>query len=383
MILEKLQHYSGRDLKTCEEQLAKRNGNFWFAMHDLLKPTDKDAAVAKLYTATDAEELHAILTRLKRIYACSDLNDAVMKAFDADDAIFESHKLHGISDLNDFEPEPGEMDRYAQLLRSFVPKNIVKALEIVGRIRAVHFTPDIIDKIKSWLTGTNTYMIKQVFDSNICYQPDKADLLFEELVFNLQTNRSEYHFDVLRALKSLENRVYPELTATLQKFAKARDTQIGSMANDLLVRYGNTGQEEREAADSHFRDKQVAAIHKKVNKLRSAKGLHNFANRFDWDEDMEYMFAVIRHEKCEVATAKMVYWSIGPTYFQQYASAEEVEDINRDAFILMTEIEQRMSEGKYTMGKLTYDPTNDLFKDKTKSELSENEIKRTIPQFMY
>ncbi len=383
MIIEKLQHYSGRDLKTCEEQLAKRNGNFWFAMHDLLKPTDKDAAVAKLYTATDAEELHAILTRLKKIYAGSDLNDAVMKAFDADDDIFESHKLHGISDLNDFEPEPGEMDRYAQLLRSFVPKNIVKALEIIGHIRAVHFTPDIIDKIKSWLTGTNDYMIKQVFSTNINEQPDKISLFFNEIVFNLKPDRSEYHFTAMRALWSDSAPAYPELTATLQKFAKARDTQIGSMANDLLVRYGNTGEEEREAADNHFRDKQVAAIHKKVNKLRSAKGLHNFANSFDWDDDMEYMFAVIRHEKCEVATAKMVYWSIGPTYFQQYATAEEVEDINRDAFILMTEIEQRMSEGKYTVGKLEYDPKNDLFKDKTKSDLPENEIKRAIPEFMY
>ncbi len=383
MILEKLQKYSGCDLKTCEEQLEKREGKFWFALHDLLRPTDKEALVQKLHVATDAEELHGLLTKLHRFYASSDFYDVVMKVFDEDSEILESHKLHGVSDLNNFEPEPGEMDRYAQLLRSFVPKNIVKALEIIGRIRAVHFTPDIIDKIKSWLTGTNDHMIKQVFSTNINDQRDKIDLFFNEIVFNLKPDRSDYHFTAMRALWSDSAPAYPELTATLQKFAKARDTQIGSMANDLLVRYGNTGEEDREAADSRFRAKQVAAIHKKVNKLKSAKGLHNFANSFDWDDDMEYMFAVIRHEKCEVATAKLVYWSIGPTYFQQYATAEEVEDINRDAFVLMEEIEQRMRDGKYAVGKLEYDPKNDLLKDKTKSDLPENEIKRPIPEFMY
>jgi hypothetical protein len=159
--------------------------------------------------------------------------------------------------------------------------------------------------------------------------------------------------------------------------------QIGMMANDLLMKYGATNEEDREAADAKFRNTQVAAMHKSVNELKTAKGLHNFANGFDWDDDMEFMFAVIRHEKCEAATAKLVYWRIGPTYFQQYDSADEVEDINRNAFNLLTEIGQNMKDGKYLAGKQMYDPTSDNFKDRTKSELTESEIKWAIPDYMY
>ncbi|WP_294822459.1 DUF4274 domain-containing protein [uncultured Flavobacterium sp.] len=382
-LIEKLQKYSGFDQKTCEAQLAKRDGKFWFALHDLLKPTNKDVLLEQLYAATNADELHDLLTKLHRFYASSDFYDVVMKVFDEDREILESHKLHGVSDLNEFKPTQREVERYAVLLRSFVPKVAEKTREIIGKIPAEHFTPEITSLFKKWMTGTNEYMIKGVFSTNVHDQPDKIDLFLNEIIFNLQPERDAYHFTALRALTSNGAPAYPELTSQLKKIAQLRDMQIGMMANDLLVKYGTIDGEERNSADTKFRKSQIAAMHKRVYKLKTSKGLHNFARSFDWDDDMEFMFAVIRHEKCEVATAKLVYWSIGPVYFQRYASAKEVEDINRDAFRLMTEIEQGMRNGKYITGKLTYDPKNDFYGDKTKSDVPENEIKRQIPEFMY
>lgn len=383
MILEKLQKYSGCDRETCERQLAKRDGKFWFALHDLLKPTDKEELVAQLYITTQAEELYDLLSKLERVYKCSDFNDVFIKIFSEDREILESHKLHGVDALNDFEPTPQEVTRYSELLRSFVPKVADKARKIIGKIRAVQFTPEITALLKKWMTGTNEYMIKEVFDTNVHDQPDKIDLFIDEIAFNLEADRDAYHFTALRALTSSNAPAYPQFAKRLKEIAKLRDMTVGMMANDLLVKYGANSEENRETDDKKFREAQVTAMHKRVNKLKTAKGLHNFANTFDWDEDLEFMFAVIRHEKCEAATAKLVYWRIGPTYFQTYASAGEVEDINRDAFRLMEEIELNMMGKKYPEGKLAYDPKDDVFKDRTKSDIPENEIKRPIPEFMY
>jgi hypothetical protein len=227
MILEKLQKYSGADLQTCEAQLAKRDGNFWFALHDLLKPTDKDALVLQLYTATQAEELYELLSKLERVYSNSDFYDVVMNVFDDDREILQSHKLHGVDALNDLEPTDQEVNRYAELLRSFVPKVADKARKVVGKIRAEHFPPEIIALFKQWMKGTNEYMIKEVFSTNVHDQPDKIGLFLDEIAFNLEPGRETFHFTALRALTSDNAPCYPRFEGNCQiaRYADRDDGQ--------------------------------------------------------------------------------------------------------------------------------------------------------------
>ncbi|MEL1245066.1 DUF4274 domain-containing protein [Flavobacterium sp. DGU11] len=384
MILEKLQKYSGCDLKACEEQLAKRNGNFWEALYDLTMPVEeKDFFATKLCTTEDTSELLAILRSLKEIYGGWGFSEIRIRVCDDDEAFFMSCKPTGKEGMYEFIPEPEEIEKYGALLKSAEQEIVIQTLQMLGMIEFRHFSSDIINEIKKLLTGKNAHVANEAMRSNTTDQPEKTSVFFDELQHNFKPNRSQNHFMAIRTFWSKNVPLYPEITEAVQRLTRSGNSQVRDMANDVLVRYGRISPEEKAAAELRRRKAEVAGMHYRVEKIKTAKALFTFADKFNWDEDVEYMFAVIRHELCEMATARLVYWRSEPNYYQRFTAIEEVEEYHRDLFRLQREIEQGTQEGKYPVGKLKYDPKNDHGFDRTESNVPDSEIKRVIPEFMY
>jgi len=383
-IVERLQKYSGADLKACEAQLAKRNGNFWEALFDLTTSVkEKDILVQKLHATDTIEELVPILKRLREIYGGWDLSDVKIRVADDDEAFFMANRPTGEEGLYTIIPEPDEMEQYCKLLTSTEDAIVTETMKVLGMIEVKYFSNGIIENIKKILTGKNVHLANEAMGSNCADQPEKAVLFFDGLMFNLKTNRSQNHFKAIRAFWSKNIPVYPEITDDIQRLTRSGNSQVRDMAGDLLVRYGQISPEEMAAAEVRLRKAEISGIHYKVEKIRSAKALHTFADKFNWDEDVEHMFAVIRHELCEAATAKLVYWRSEPNYYQKFTDAEQVKEYHRDIYRLQREIEEGMTVGKYPVGKLKYDPKDDHQFDRTESNVPESEIKRPIPEFMY
>jgi len=381
---ERLQKYSGADLQTCEMQLAKRNGAFWEALFDLtMSVNDKDALVQKLYSTDTIEESVAILNRLKEIYGGWDFSDVKSRVFDDDEEFYMSNKPTGKEGQYTIIPEIREIEKYTALLKSPDPVVLTATLKVLGMIDIKHFNSEIVGEMKKLLTGKNFNLANDVMGTNCADQPEKAGLFFEEVRFNLKPNRSQNHFNAIRTFWSKNIPVYPEITEEVQRLTRSGNSQVRDMANDVLVRYGQISPEEKAAAELRRRNSEVQAMHYRVEKIKTAKALYTFADTFNWDEDAEYMFAVIRHELCEVATAKLVYWRSEPNYYQKFTAVEQVEEYHQDIYRLQREIEQSMANGKYSDGKLKYDPVNDHGFDRTLSTIAESDLKRPIPDYMY
>ncbi|MCW4468519.1 DUF4274 domain-containing protein [Flavobacterium sp. MFBS3-15] len=383
-LVERLQKYSGADMKTCEAKLAKRDGKFWEALFDLtMSANDKDILVEKLLITDATAELETILKRLKEIYGGWDFSDVKISVADDDEGFFMANRPIGKEGLHTIIPEPEEMERYGILVASAEDTIVTETLKVLGMIELKHFGSGIIEEIKKIITGKNTNLANEAMGSNCADQPEKAALFLDGLMFNLKPNRSQNHFNAIRAFWSKNLPAYPEITKDVQRLTRSGNSQVRDMASDILVRYGKISPEERAAAELRLRKAQVAGIHEKVEKIKTAKALHAFADKFNWDDDVEHMLAVIRHEQCEAATAKLVYWRSEPNYYQKFTTIGQLEEYHRDMYRLQREIEQEMADGKYPSGKLKYDPKNDHGFDRTKSNIAENEIKKGIPSYMY
>lgn len=383
-ILERLQKYSGCDEQTCEAQLAKRDGNFWEALFDLAMETGrKEEFLQKLYAAEDPQEVLELLERMDKIYGGSGFHKVRLKIRDDDEAFYESDRPSLMVGLYELVPTPQELERYAALLRSPERDVIIKMLAVLRTIEVKHFSKEMIDEMKKLMKGKDAYVADEAMRSIDDGQPEKMAVFLNEIIHNLKPNRSQNHFTAVRRFRNEKVPVYPEITEALTRLTHSGNSQVRGMASDLLVRYGQISPEEKAAAERRRRHDEVEGIHYRVEKIKSAKALYTFADKFNWDEDKEYMFAVIDHEHCESATAKLVYWRSEPNYYQKFTDVEQVEEYHRDIYRLQREIEQGIIDGKYPAGKLKYDPKNDHDFDMTASNVPESEIKRAIPEFMY
>ncbi len=382
-LIERLQKYSGCDLQTCEEQLAKRNGNFWEALYDLTMPKNaKDDYIIKLFTADDTQELEATLKSLVSIYGGWGFSEIKGKVYDDDEAFYISGKPTGEEGMYESIHTPEEIEKYGDLLKSAEQGIVLATLQVLGMIELKHFSGDIISEMKKLLTAKNPHIANEAMRSNMD-QPEKIAAFLNELQHNLKPNRSQNHFMAVRSFSSEKAPVCPEITEDLARLTRSSNSQVRDMASGLLVRYGQISPEEKAAAEVRRRKAEVEGMHYRVEKIKSAKALYTFADTFNWDEDVEYMCAVIRHQLCEVATAKLVYWRSEPNYYQKFIDAEQVEEYHRDIYHLQREIEEGVKDGKYPAGKLKYNPKDDHEFDRTESNVPESEIKRAIPEFMY
>lgn len=86
--------------------------------------------------------------------------------------------------------------------------------------------------------------------------------------------------------------------------------------------------------------------------------LHAYAIALEGADEAR-MLEVIRHPRCDLGTALLLYWMNAPHYYLRYGSREEVEPFERPGWDLLVEIEQRVAEGFYQTAHIWFDPTHD------------------------
>jgi hypothetical protein len=79
----------------------------------------------------------------------------------------------------------------------------------------------------------------------------------------------------------------------------------------------------------------------------------------NYDSNEELLRWMVSHLNCEKAVALAIYWYLGPRWWAQYASREDVPNYERDSYDLVLEIEQRYVAGSYSQCSLAFDPVND------------------------
>jgi hypothetical protein len=98
---------------------------------------------------------------------------------------------------------------------------------------------------------------------------------------------------------------------------------------------------------------------KSGGKLRSARELHGFVQRYNWDDGLDVLFAMIRHPLCDRGTALMIYWLADPSYAKSHATREDVPEYNRSGYDLVMEIETRMLAGGFRQAAIGYAPVDE------------------------
>jgi hypothetical protein len=119
-----------------------------------------------------------------------------------------------------------------------------------------------------------------------------------------------------------------------------------------------------EDSPEHWRD-----FDRMLNQM-SAEELHSFVDRMNWDgggvDRLERVFA---HPKCDRGTVLLAYWRAEPVFYLKYDTRERVEkELWPEAvrtWDMLRRIEQRLAEGKYLVGKIAFNPTNDRGRDRT------------------
>ena len=121
----------------------------------------------------------------------------------------------------------------------------------------------------------------------------------------------------------------------------------------------------------------------------TAEELHAFARHWNIDGGLEPLEQLIRLPRCELATAKLVYWRLDPLWHLQYKTRDEVPHFARDGFDLAAEIERRVAAGAYREGTITFDPAHDVLQSgKVRNWTSrhldmEDKFVRDLPGVMY
>lgn len=385
MIIEKLKFYSGKDETSCLAALEICATNFWQALFYLTKRhEEKERAVDNLVDSISNSNYIEPLKNLAGIYSAEKFTKLKIQIYQHDKDFFLAiGKPSGREQHGAFVPTDKEIEIYSSLLDSDDLAATYHVLKILGYISAEHFGDPLVVKLKNLLKGGTSKLVQEFLLTNCSDQPEKTDLFLDEIIYNLRTDRTENHFHTVRVFWGSNVKLYPETIPYLKKICKSHNSQERDMANTILTRHNQLTQEQVNTHESKRRQHELQEIRHQVTGLQKSSELHRFADRFNWDDDIEYMFTVINHSKCESATAKLIYWRSTPTHFQKFETDSQLSDHDKSLFKLQRAIEVKMEKGAFKKGDLVYDPKNDQGFDQTKNGMSPEEIKKPIPNYMY
>lgn len=118
-----------------------------------------------------------------------------------------------------------------------------------------------------------------------------------------------------------------------------------------------------------------------VEVLQTTEELRLLAERFNWDDDPDVLFPVIRNSKCDKGTALFLFWLSDPvSFFELWGSEEEAlatGEWSRDWYHLLVEIQSRYVAGFYKESDFHVDPKKEAVGDFTSDSL-----KTDIPDVM-
>jgi len=113
----------------------------------------------------------------------------------------------------------------------------------------------------------------------------------------------------------------------------------------------------------------------------TAKQLHKYVADYNWDGGFGPMRRVIRHSKCDLGTAMMVFWRCDPRYYYEALCERDFESIKSGgAWSLVREVIAKVRSGRFRAAGMSYNPRKDCGYDWTEGKKSPEEI--GIPAFM-
>jgi hypothetical protein len=384
MLKNKLMTYSDADEESCICQLEKYSNNFWMALYTLTNISEpKEKCVNNLASAKTVDEKITALLGLKDIYSSKKFSVLKRRIYDTDKSFFLSiDKPTGKEGLHMISTSESEIEMYEYLLKSKEKSLVLVVLTLLYYISIKAFNETIVDLINELMRSKDAEICDTAINV-ICDSRRKVILFKDSLIYNLGAKRDLNHFNAIRILRLEEDIVLVEAAPFIESLTKSSNSQVRSMANETLVRYNLKTEEEVAQQVAIQRQLEVKKITNTVSLMNGSKALHYFADKFNWDDDIEYMRQIINHRLCELATAKLIFWRSEPIYFQQFDSINEVREYNKELFGLQSEIKDGISKGIYNSGKVSYDPTNDYGQDRTLNKLNRQAIKSVIPKYMY
>ncbi len=111
--------------------------------------------------------------------------------------------------------------------------------------------------------------------------------------------------------------------------------------------------------------------------------LHVFASAYNWDGGVDDLQRVVRHPRCDLGTALLVYWRGQPGYYLQYPNRDAVPDHEREVYDLLREIEGRVAAGAYRTAAQPFDPADDMGDDSRPKPQRVKRYGRDLPGAMY
>lgn len=81
------------------------------------------------------------------------------------------------------------------------------------------------------------------------------------------------------------------------------------------------------------------------------------AQYYNWDDGVEVLRWIIESTKCDKGTASLIFWQSEPDYFFEI-SADEVEEYEKDTFLLLKRIVEKFNNKEFTRSIIRYDPAD-------------------------
>lgn len=380
---EILAKYTGLDDETISKALRENDNRFWEALHWLFKPAHpKSRYLDQLKDAGD-DTAAELLGTLKSFYYNEGYSNTMMAIMFDERPFYEEV---GLAPRFEADPEPGEVPCYFPFLHYDAEQNkeiVFAALDLFRWIPLPQGEPTFDQGLGSLLRHRRSTVANKALEI-LSDRGDYIDRFFPDIRFNLRDDREMNHFRAVRALWSREAGVYGEIIPQLEHLMETTcNSQVQSMCSDLLIRYGECSEEEISRKEEEKRQAQVESIRREVNRMKTSGELHDFADSFNWDDDIEYLRAVISHSECDLSTARMIYWRGCPDYYLTFSEPEEIPSCNREVFELLTRIEERVELREFKVCLSPWNPRDDHGYDRTKGVSELEDAARTIPEYMY
>ena len=90
--------------------------------------------------------------------------------------------------------------------------------------------------------------------------------------------------------------------------------------------------------------------------IDSSAELHALAQQINWDCGFDALEAVLEHPLCDRGTALMIYWLGAPTYFADFASDEDVPDVNRSLKEFLNRVQNQLMSEQFKSNTICFDP---------------------------
>ena len=97
-----------------------------------------------------------------------------------------------------------------------------------------------------------------------------------------------------------------------------------------------------------------------LHRIESPAELHALSEQINWDGGFDELIAVLEHPLCDRGTALMIYWLGEPTYFADFASDDDVPDVNRPLKQFLNRVENQLMSEQFKSNIIFFDPMAEL-----------------------